>query len=560
MAEPLPRRSLAIVAASVAVLFALFAALALRQGAHGVASFIDDAYYYIVIARNFAASGIPTFDGLHGTNGFHPLWMLMLSATYTLIGTDAPLNTQILAVRALETVVLGCAVAGCVYAMVRLRGRTPLAWAFAGAALVLLAPRFTLFEQGMESTLAAALLVWALYALLARRGAMFAISLALLFLARLDSLVFVIPPLAVAWCSREPGCWRRDWRLLAPVAVSAAAYMTLNYALTGHPTPISGQIKSSFPRITTHFEFLVEPLELAAHDGWAPIITTPNIFAVTVATLLLALLVLRHRRASWWPPLACALLAAALLIANLLLFQRWNKGVEPRYLALAYVLAGFVAFGLVGTLARGARGPLFAFCSLAMVWGAADVARIRDEWNLRMEREGRHKVMAMTRPGEYFAGTDIGAFAFWLERPFVNLDGLVNNRALQDAIRDKRLAAYLQEADVRYLALAFWDAPQALASRRPERMYQSRIFAAGVAGPHYDHYDFTVYSYIHDTDSDPIRLCPSDEIFREAIGRDGTANAAIVIYRLRRPVPRANSSCANRAQAAVIDAVAGKDG
>jgi hypothetical protein len=69
-----------------------------------------------------------------------------------------------------------------------------------------------------------------------------------------------------------------------------------------------------------------------------------------------------------------------------------------------------------------------------------------------------------------------------------------------------------------------------------ERMYLSRIFAPGVAGPNYPHYDFILYSYIHDADSEPIRLCPEQEIFREAIGRDGTANAAIVIYRLSHPI------------------------
>jgi hypothetical protein len=233
------------------------------------------------------------------------------------------------------------------------------------------------------------------------------------------------------------------------------------------------------------------------------------------------------------------LAASALLVANLVLFQRWSKGVDPRYLALAYVLLGFVAFALLAGMSRSVRAPALAFAVLAVVWAAADVARLRAEWNLRIERSGRHEVMAKTRPGERFAGTDVGGFAFWLERPFVNLDGLVNNRELQDAIRDKRLARYLEDSDVRYLKVAFWDAPQAFANRPTERMYLSRIFAPGVAGPSYDHYDFVLYSYIHDTDSEPIRLCPGQEIFREAIGRDGTANAAIVIYRMSRPIATA---------------------
>ena len=33
----------------------------------------DDAYYYLVIARNIAHSGVSTFDQQSLTNGYHPL-------------------------------------------------------------------------------------------------------------------------------------------------------------------------------------------------------------------------------------------------------------------------------------------------------------------------------------------------------------------------------------------------------------------------------------------------------------------------------------------------------
>ena len=40
--------------------------------------FVDDAYYYFEIARNIARGNGSTWDGLHTTNGYHPLWMVML--------------------------------------------------------------------------------------------------------------------------------------------------------------------------------------------------------------------------------------------------------------------------------------------------------------------------------------------------------------------------------------------------------------------------------------------------------------------------------------------------
>ena len=38
----------------------------------------DDAFYYLKIARSIAEGRGSTFDGLHPTNGYHPLWMLVV--------------------------------------------------------------------------------------------------------------------------------------------------------------------------------------------------------------------------------------------------------------------------------------------------------------------------------------------------------------------------------------------------------------------------------------------------------------------------------------------------
>jgi hypothetical protein len=523
-----------VIALALGLAFLLKAAASLAAGANGVGRFADDALYYLIIARNFAQTGVPTFDGVNATNGFHPLWMAMIAAMYRLLGTDAGLFLQIYAFRTLETLTLGFALAACVAAFHRLRTRTPLAWGFVGAALVMLVPVFTLFEQGMESTLAAGLAMAVLYALIDRRPLLLAASMPLLFLARLDTLVFVIAPLAVAWVLRAPREWK--WKPLAPLAVVVALYLGTNHLLLGEATPISGQIKSSFPRVTLHLDFLWDAWEVAPLAGWGSLYATPNLLAASVALLLLAIVCVAYRREPWARTTGLVLVIVALLIANLVLFQRWNKGVEPRYLALPYVLLGFAAFTVLGALARNRpMVPLSATLLLAAACAAGTVERLRVEKGQRIDRRTHYEVMGKTRPGERFAGTDVGGFSFWLERPFVNLDGLVNTRQLQRAIRDRRLGAYLREMDVRYLVLAFWDSEQKLVSRPTDRMYRSRIFPAGVNGPDYDHYDFTLYSYLYDTDSEPVRLCPAQEIFRERIGRDGTANAAIVIYKLDAP-------------------------
>ena len=37
----------------------------------------DDAFYYLKLADSLANTGTSSFDGIHATNGYHPLWLLL---------------------------------------------------------------------------------------------------------------------------------------------------------------------------------------------------------------------------------------------------------------------------------------------------------------------------------------------------------------------------------------------------------------------------------------------------------------------------------------------------
>lgn len=50
------------------------------------ACYEDDFYYYLETAINFIELGFPTFDGEIATNGYHPLWFLIISGFVALFG------------------------------------------------------------------------------------------------------------------------------------------------------------------------------------------------------------------------------------------------------------------------------------------------------------------------------------------------------------------------------------------------------------------------------------------------------------------------------------------
>jgi len=48
----------------------------------------DDAFYYFKIAENFSTGLGSTFDGISNTNGYHPLWLLLLVPAFLVSGSD----------------------------------------------------------------------------------------------------------------------------------------------------------------------------------------------------------------------------------------------------------------------------------------------------------------------------------------------------------------------------------------------------------------------------------------------------------------------------------------
>jgi hypothetical protein len=99
------------------------------------AAFQDDAFYYARIARNVARGYGLTFDGLHATSGFHPLWLVVLVPLFA--AWSGPL-TPLAAALVLQILLAGAAAALTVATLGRVVGRWP---AIAGGVVLAAVPR-----------------------------------------------------------------------------------------------------------------------------------------------------------------------------------------------------------------------------------------------------------------------------------------------------------------------------------------------------------------------------------------------------------------------------------
>ncbi len=247
------------VVAALAALFSRFFHPGLLLGFYQ-----DDFFYYLRIADNLALHGISSFDGIHRTNGYHPLWLLTLTALRLLLhGTAFFL--------ALQALTFAAALA-CYAAIHRILRTLHLPDPLCSTATLLLALQaLLLLRYGMEVTLAlplgltlTALLLETPPHLTSRRTLALTLLGSLTILARLDAILLVLPLLLAALWSRK---LLRSPRYLAALALGLTPvliYLTLNHHYFGLLTPVSGhakQLKSTLLPSPVTLLSLVHPFD-----------------------------------------------------------------------------------------------------------------------------------------------------------------------------------------------------------------------------------------------------------------------------------------------------------
>jgi len=212
---------------------------------------IDDGFYYLQVARNIARGHGSTFDRVNRTNGYQPLWALMLVPIFWFTD-DAAVGIR--AALVLATLLGGLGMVLLYVAMQRLVGL--------GAALLLVGliafnPYFVqILLGGLETPvlfacMSALAAVWACAAPAIRAGSLrpcllLGGLLGLTVLARVD-VALILAPLCVALVAVGPGGLRGRLRRVLRIALPGVAvvlpFVLWSWATQGTALPVSGLVK-----------------------------------------------------------------------------------------------------------------------------------------------------------------------------------------------------------------------------------------------------------------------------------------------------------------------------
>lgn len=506
--------------------------------------FSDDAYYYTIVARNFAESERFTFDGISETNGFHPVLFWVQVLLSLILGPDvSPLRFYYFLVILFAGLLLGF-VGLFVYAGSRLnRNTVDIRYRYVltlSVALCLLPVNRDIFFVGMESTLTLPLCVLIIMLVYFGKYAAAGFIGVLLVASRLDTIVYFLCPLSGMYGIYE---WYNQksllsgisalLRLVLPAVAFVLIYMLFNLIRFDNWMPIHGALKNNFPRINVQLQNLFgisEYLRWLHH--YRPFVSL--LLAVAGGCLLLRPRQIKGKQLVFGITMVVVTLTQ---LAGFVFFQKWAKPIPPWYQGLP-LFTGIVsmAVGLSNQLSLRVFRIIALFCLVPVVFlsGKDLVQNIYNSVTGSMATvDPRLEVIQFigTMPqNAVWAYTDCGKIAFWSDHQFVNLDGMINNFDYQEYLNKQELREYLKRVGVRYLIAGVWNRKQMKGSDY-ELMYRYRI-APDVFSGNYENLRFYLYSYLYGTYSDVLMLPKNAEIWRSRGYIDGSAGARFVIYDL----------------------------
>lgn len=435
----------------------------------------DDAFYYFKIAANISNLHRITYDGEQLSNGFHPLWMVLIAPFYTAA------NDGVDFVYRVQWIMLCCAlltVVALYLTVLRLRA----GWWCATVVTAIFCVHSTFVDMqmnGLETSLNTLVLLLLFNAFLTiflnpavflRRYVYFGFMAAATFLTRTDNgITLLLLFVALAWVSRRhvAQCWPRLFVSGMVALLLVSPWLLWNQIHFGSLIQGSGKVETIYwgePHFSwgaTAYKLLLTPLRTYENlQVFSSLFISPvgdaswmaGILLVVVGSVILFFLMNRCKS-----PALCAL--AVFFIAVFAVFC-YHAGFRSFVRTWYHIPVGLVFLlllaGLLHSMEKSRPAIALAGLCLSALW-LASVLWLHSPAKLAgaVETPSSHTVVAdwiNANVGQdaVVGSMNSGVLSYLVKRKVVNLDGVVDQRSMR-AHWEKRRAAYLHERGIRYL-------------------------------------------------------------------------------------------------------------
>ena len=412
-----------------------------------LAFYDDDFFYYLKIAQNIVLQGRSSFDGIHVTNGYHPLWELAVTVLYAIF------RSRFFFV-ALQSVTFAAAIA-CYIGAERVFQHLETESRIRGLlTLVISLQCLVLFRGGMEIILTLPLGIWLLALLMSTdvsRWKQFALGFlaSLVVLSRLDA-IFLVGLLLLGWIWNSPQrAVKQLPRFLSGTALFPI-YLAFNQLAFHSMLPVSGHAKQLK---TNLLPSLRGPLSVAFPLNYTKLVFVwPCLLLFVVGVFYIT----ANRRDVSRKQLAfcrALFLFPVVQLLALSLVSDWPLWGWYFYPLVFSSIAGFATLGLFRS--RSAQTQLFE--SAAALFGFVVVVFLIGYSIIGPANAPSYAVSVQVaefineHPGVYAMGDRAGAVGYLTNQPIIQLEGLVMDPTYLTKIRrSEPLPQILKDYGVEY--------------------------------------------------------------------------------------------------------------
>lgn len=429
----------------------------------------DDAFYYFKIASHWAADHRITYDGDQLSNGFHPLWLALITPFYTAAnhGVDFVYRVQWLmfGIDLLTVVALF---------HVLQKMKTGLLVSCIGTLLFCVHSSFVDIQMnGLETSLNTLLLLLLCSSFISlfrqqnyawRTGVCFGVLAGFAFLARTDNAVTVLLLfLCLAWCGRQQ--WQRSFPPLlvagAIAALIALPWLLWNWWNFGSIVQSSGKIEtiywgeSQFRWQHTAFSFLMMPwkvyeqLQAFGRLFIAPVSNAKFISIGVIAFFAGSLFWLRYSRCVPREIKALAVFSFAVLVV-FIYHAAFRSFVRTWYYIPVAMMLLLLVTAVVAQMPKKLGVSVLLLCVLSVVMLYSPLKLTREVTEPSSHQVVADWINANTPPNAVVGSMNSGVLSYLVQRKVINLDGVVDVRSMR-AHWQKRQPEYIHERGINYL-------------------------------------------------------------------------------------------------------------
>lgn len=411
----------------------------------------DDSFFYIKTAYNFSAGQGSTFDTINPTNGYHPLWFLILASYFFVInffGSFSPeVNFRFLVLLQYTISILTLYFVYLSFSFFKEDYKKTFL-IYLPLFLILVFTR----DFGLESPLMCLLYSLLLYCkvkeVYLKRYLIFfkVVLINLIFLCRIDFLFTAIPAIIITDLITSEKSARKKIIIsyILSLAISAGIYFFTNKILYGHFLTISASIKSSFPEI-----LIFQNLSMLFQPGY---LTNQLLkFTLTLFSVIIFIINFKYQsivsnagKIKLFLFGACA--GGLIFLIQSLAFS--HQGIREWYITFPVFASLLLVFGNFDLVKKNYYIKLgFAILLFAAYFYLTRIAN--SKWDSCYNYAIKLKENTVIE--DRILQMDLsGIVGFFSERKIINGDGLINSFEYRDYVKSNSLGKYLKDKNVNY--------------------------------------------------------------------------------------------------------------